>query len=386
MENNFNPCLQIVHISDLHIVARSFVVPRRIRKIKRIMRRRPLLAPLYRSLVDGTAPHDRFAPHLFRDFLKKITIEDAEWSASPTWLICTGDITTFGDSASLDEGKTWLQRFAQDVGAPLWLHGNHDEWPDTLPFDAPHAIASHHTQLETDRRNWPTSPLRHRVYDFAAGELIGEVQLYRLNSVLHSAWANTWARGEIEKASLEALATQIDNNASGACDLRILATHHPVHYPRRPRYQMVMKNDTDVARELVKGSPGGSRPLVHLVLSGHTHELFPRLEELPDNARECEHPDLGDDQCQLIVGTLMQLDTFQKRGDWPHQCEILRIYRSASMRNVARLERRLAGRITGGIDGRGAGIGDYQFATKLSDRGYGGAVATEVIERMTLNL
>jgi hypothetical protein len=89
---------------------------------------------------------------------------------------------------------------------------------------------------------------------------------------------------------------------------------------------MVMKNDAEVARELEKGSPGRKRPLVHLVLSGHTHALFPGLQALPSSARECEHPDLGDDQCQLIVGSLMQLDKFQKRGDWPHQCEILRIY------------------------------------------------------------
>jgi hypothetical protein len=82
----------------------------------------------------------------------------------------------------------------------------------------------------------------------------------------------------------------------------------------------------------------------------------------------------------------MQLDKSHNRGDWPHQCEVLRIYRSASKKDIAILERRLAGRITGGIQGRGQGIGDYQFATRLSTDGHGDVIATDIIERMVLSL
>jgi hypothetical protein len=355
------------------------------RQISRRIHGWPLLAPLYREIINGTAPHDRFAPYLFEDFLKRITTEDPEWSALPTWLICTGDITTFGDGASLLEGKRWLERFAQHVKATLWLYGNHDAWPGTLPLFASHDIASHQAQLAVYCKSWPTNPLREPFYD-STGNLVGEVQLYGLDSILHSAWQNTWARGEIEQELLKNFATDIDKNASGAHDLRILATHHPIHYPASPIYQMVMRNATHVARKLEEGSPEGLKPIVHLVLSGHTHALFPKLQELPPNSRECEHNDLGYDQCQFIVGTLMQLDKFQQRGDWPHQCEILRIYRSISVRDIIRLERRLAGRITGGIHGRGQGIGDYRFATALLSGPFGEVVEKEVVEHIDLGL
>src|SRR6266446_6074129 len=131
MEDDFKPCLQIVHISDLHIVAPESNGPAVARQISRQIRWVPLLAPLYHSLEDGIAPNDQFAPYRFDDFLRRITIEDAEWQELPTWLICTGDITTFGDRASLDVGKTWLESLSQYVHAALWLHGNHDEWPVT---------------------------------------------------------------------------------------------------------------------------------------------------------------------------------------------------------------------------------------------------------------
>jgi hypothetical protein len=56
------------------------------------------------------------------------------------------------------------------------------------------------------------------------------------------------------------------------------------------------------------------------------------------------------------------------------------------MKNIARLERCIVGRITGGINGRGAGIGDYKFATALKESQYGEVEETEVIEQMTLRL
>jgi len=364
--DDFEPCLQIIHISDLHIVSTRFNAHAMTRQISRQIKRWPPLAPLKRLLDDGTAPHDPMAPYRFEAFLESIRDRDAEWRTLPTWLICTGDITTFGDDPSLSEGEKWLRKFARHTDATLWLHGNHDEWPGTLPLFARGQIAQHHIQLEKTRRSWLMAPLQ-APFHADTGAL---VQLYGLDSVLHSAWRNSWARGEIEMASIRALAARIDqvSGSSEAHHLRILATHHPVHYPNRPWYSMAMGNDAEVAGELDNGSPGGLRPLVHLVLSGHTHELFPELGRLPMSARQCEHPDLGIDQCQLIIGSLMQLDKFDKRQDWPHQCQVLRIYRSASKRAIALIERRLVGRKTGEGEGRGQGIGGYQFATRPSLR------------------
>jgi hypothetical protein len=122
--------------------------------------------------------------------------------------------------------------------------------------------------------------------------------------------------------------------------LRILATHHPVHFPpARPRYEMVIANERAVGKRL----EAATRP-VHLVLSGHTHALFPEHGVLPRSPRDVAHDPLGTDQCQLVIGTLMQVDRFGKRGDHPHQAEILRFYQDPTEPGAVVVERCLAAR------------------------------------------
>jgi hypothetical protein len=71
-------------------------------------------------------------------------------------------------------------------------------------------------------------------------------------------------------------------------------------------------------------------------------------------------PDLGNDQCQFVVGTLMQLDKYRKRAQWPHQCEVLRLYYSPTDQSVLLLERLLVAR-RAGRNYPGTGIGPYGF-------------------------
>jgi hypothetical protein len=123
---------------------------------------------------------------------------------------------------------------------------------------------------------------------------------------------------------------------------------------------MSMKNDREVGAALGERSPRGAYPLAHLVLSGHTHALFPEHGKLPVQPSLCVHPDLGPDQCQLVAGTLMQLDRYQKRSGWPHQCELLRLYYSPGDDSVLLVERFLVARQTGDRY-RGTGIGPYRF-------------------------
>jgi hypothetical protein len=188
----------------------------------------------------------------------------------------------------------------------------------------------------------------------------GEIQLYSADSVIHDLWYNTLARGEVGDPQLYDLKNLVDANFSDKRrDLRILIVHHPVHYPpRRPGFQMSMKNDSDVAKFLDTPRPNGVYPLVHLVLSGHTHYLYPRHGQLPSEPSLCNHPDLGDAECQFVVGSLMQLDKNGRRQAWPHQCEVLRFYYSDRDPAVISVDRFLAARQSG-TDQRGAGIGPY---------------------------
>src|SRR3977135_1479711 len=74
---------------------------------------------------------------------------------------------------------------------------------------------------------------------------------------------------------------------------RILLSHHPIHYPPpAPGWTMSLRRAKGVARELInEGSSAG--PLAHLVLSGHTHGLYPGHGKLPPNAGTPHHPPLG---------------------------------------------------------------------------------------------
>ena len=68
---------------------------------------------LYQWILDKTAPHDGNAKDHFANFLQRITVgsPDPDWSVVPTCIVDSGDLTTFGDLASLDLGSNYLQTF-----------------------------------------------------------------------------------------------------------------------------------------------------------------------------------------------------------------------------------------------------------------------------------
>jgi hypothetical protein len=322
---------------------------------------RMLPKKLREFIQSGTAPHDTWAPPAFVRFLPKITTGDPVWSERATWLVDTGDLTSFGDDDSLRQGHNWLARFvtaAWPVGVKF-LYGNHDAWPAKFPLFARYAeIERHRGHLRATwyPATWPDPPLRERIPGTGS-----EVQLWCLNSVLHERRWNWRAFGEVRSDrywepgaagaggdAVAELAREVgkDHKAMGARHLRILAVHHPVHYPPpRPSRSMSMRNDAAVAQLLYRHGGPEHTPLAHLVLSGHTHGLYPASGVLPNSARACAHYPLGDDQCQLVAGSLTQLDRTGSR--FPHQCELLRFYASSHQPNDVKVERLVAARANG---------------------------------------
>jgi hypothetical protein len=61
----------------------------------------------------------------------------------------------------------------------------------------------------------------------------------------------------------------------------------------------------------------------------------------------------------------MQLDRYSKRPEWPHQCEVLRLYYSSD-KSVLLMQRLLAARQSG-HDYPGTGIGPYEFVRPTGD-------------------
>jgi hypothetical protein len=311
------------------------------------------------AIEDGIAPHDRDAVGLFREFLQELVSQDEVWSKCKTWLVDTGDLTSLGDQNSLNMGAQILNDLAKVCPNFVSIYGNHDAWAGKLPiWTAQSAVASKKKALAKLKYSIDT-PMLALQADIPNG---GAIQLYALDSIAHNWWLNLRAIGEVSEEQLEAFATLVDANYTGGQpQFRILAVHHPVHYPPpRPSLQMSLSNDERVANFLHTQSPKGAYPLAHLVISGHTHFLYPQHGSLPSQPSLCAHPHLGDEQCQFVVGSLMQLDTHHKRAGWPHQCEILRLYYSPSDPSVLLMERLLAAR-QAGPNYRATGLGPYRF-------------------------
>jgi 3',5'-cyclic AMP phosphodiesterase CpdA len=356
--DDFQPFLQIVHISDLHITdprsSDAATVRATIRKVRRWSKR------LAQRIADGMAPHDELAVPLLKEFIQTAVTGDPTWKKGTTWLVDTGDVTSLGDLPSLDLGRQYLQDLASVCSSAASTYGNHDAWPGKFPLFANRAAIKAQSDLLESRNYAIASPRCSLSVPIPNGA--GKVHLYFIDSVIHDRLRNTCALGEINGAQLDVLKSVVDQTSTAnGHDFRILAVHHPVHYPPpRPSTQMVMRNDRRVGSELDTKTPGGIYPVVHLVLSGHTHSLYPAHGTLPPQPTLCDHQHLGNDQCQLVVGSLMQLDRFNLRLRWPHQCQLLRLYYSPSRANALFAERLLIAR-QAGQDFRGTGIGPYGF-------------------------
>jgi hypothetical protein len=373
--------LQIIHVSDMHVLAARHPTASHI--LKAIRNAKKISTTLYKILRDGTAPSDPFAPVVFQRFIKKVAIKDPDWSGVETWIIDTGDHSIFGDRASLIRAQQYLAGFAS-VGGPSGhinsvtnVHGNHDAWPDNLPLFARSNISQHTTMLGQ-------APFSYAVQTAQAPIQTplpvkgAEIQLYTIDTVNDGYWRNTWARGIVKKPQLSGLykLIQKQQGAPGACHLRILATHHPIHYPPpRPNYAMVVAGSKFIGKHL-----SDPQNYIHLVLSGHTHALYPEHGKLPTSPRACDHDPLDNDQCQLVVGSLMQVDRFAKRWPHAHQCQVLRFYQDPSEPRIVILKRLLAARdpSTTSPQRTTGGIGEYKFI-KLPGR-------ESYEEEMTINL
>lgn len=371
--DELKPLLQIIHISDLHIVCPGNNAWPGLRKLLRRTGRLPNpLRALHEKLRDGTAPHDYLAEDKFVNFVKAITLQDQVWKNHATWLVDTGDLTTFGDSGSIVYGQEFFRKLTGCCQAASQLYGNHDAWPNTLPCLARNDIDSHRREL---RKSYfptilPAPPLAIMSPDKQLA-----IQLFNLNSVLHDWRENTLALGEIQEdyywqhgrtaptpdAQIIELKKLIDTTPCEAKhQLRVVTTHHPVFFPPpRPSASMVMKNDADIAYKLSGPAGKKSPPLAHLILSGHTHGTYPDKGLLPPSTRNISQYPLSDDQIQLVVGTLFQ-HRYGKSNSQdfnsvnPHQCQILRFFYSPKRPQEVLMDRLLAAR-------KGGVAGDYGF-------------------------
>jgi 3',5'-cyclic AMP phosphodiesterase CpdA len=384
--------LQIIHISDLH-VSEDFSDKAMLAKERRWFRLKLRHIIEKRNLFgwhEGTLDHDPTAETDFVDFLRTLTENDPEWfpdsgsdSAPQTWLVDTGDLTTFGDESSLQAGRRRLESWREllhNCKARL-LFGNHDAWPGTQPalraFDN---FVDHITRQWERLSQWsefhPESwldPLSITIPGIDA-----RIELYGLNSVCFGWYNNFRAIGRLEPVDLEALAAQIRARQERLQTraYRILALHHPIAFPWplshtcMPFFKLLLLEDSTRVIENLKNESNESwsaelSPYIHLLLSGHTHLGLPGIR-LPRTVKEAYQGRLGTKQLQLVAGPLMLVgdreEVRQALGpqtklrdrrdfaqpyvfDATQQFQILRFYRSEELANGLYLERRVLARL-----------------------------------------
>jgi 3',5'-cyclic AMP phosphodiesterase CpdA len=379
------PVLQIVHISDLHFhVGPAPQHDRLVRQaIGLVSFVRPSLGQwLLDYWEDGRAGHALDALVAFECFLTgkpmpneppgtptyTSGVSALHCATIPTWLVDTGDLASVGDDASVRDEKAWVDRMASLMGAKktIRLYGNHDAWPDKFPMIASSKeVTQHRAQFRNMHfaGSWPQSPPE----SIALGSTGNRIDLYALNSVIHDRNLNTWARGQIrldrhwggigtkdQLPELLGLVTQRSMLPGRA--FRILLSHHPIHYPPpAPRWWMSLRRAKSVARQLLNNQRSSTGPLAHLVLSGHTHVLYPGHGKLPPNAGTSHHPPLGLQQLQLIVGSLSKAirglptpsSSVHDVDSEPHQCQVLRFFEVPGYPDSIELRRAVLGRNNG---------------------------------------
>ncbi|MCI0627700.1 MAG: metallophosphoesterase [Acidobacteria bacterium] len=329
------PVLQIIHVTDLHVKHISASPDHKLYATKRRIAAR-IAQKIIENLDlfdwnEGTQGHYYHAPASFSRFLKKWREDDKRWYGKPgedsaqTWLIDTGDMTAFGDDASLAAGRKYLDEWRSDLGdcELRTLYGNHDAWPEILPTHVIFGCMLGEIKIQRQRittrpewnfADWLDNPLTVEIPGTAAHGA-SRIELYALDSVCWGAFSNTRAVGRISAADLETLRKRLREQWQGSQTrhFRIIALHHPLAFPYTYKKShslvvlpsMTLRQTAKVMRELRndRDDPRLLGPLAHLFLSGHTHTAYP-AGSIPDGIMGNQGL-LSAAQLQLVGGPLM---------------------------------------------------------------------------------
>ena len=308
---SLQPLLRIFHVSDTHFVtarsARSSLHSTALRLA--LTTKLPSVAKLGHKLGQGCAGHSSVALRCLRDSLLQAAEADDAWR-DRTALVVTGDLTTWGDAASMSSITRFFSKLEADAHVHLRsVYGNHDVWPGEpnewkgLPmFTGSNTLAGNRTVFR--QSHFPTSaPYVHE----------GPVTLATLNSVRHESVENQLALGRITQdwywnADMATPKEQSEllSEALGTVRLAVILTHHPVLDSDGTPIdsglaEHGLRNGTAVTEKL--GSWPGPGRAVRLYLSGHTHEVAPAPEALEELSVDTSGKVV---QLQLVSGSATQ--------------------------------------------------------------------------------
>ena len=324
------PTLQIVHISDIHMWApqsHEDVAGKRESIVQLFMDRLSEATHVVTNFIPGLQRDDLGVREDFVEALEKIVEED-EWRDIPTWLVCTGDVTTWGDTPSRDAFHRWIQNEIIPLGIQRFhcLHGNHDYWPDAHPlYASPKRLRNHRQVLRNTRpynRSHPRLLARHILSNDRS------INLYSLSTPnwqrAYNSIALGWVRSDtawpgrspVVKRQLEYLKALVTRERRGNKKaVRLVASHHPVAsrvYGFKPFERLIDASLIAAVFERYK--------LADIVMSGHTHSCYPYSPE--DLMKMSPFQDID----QLVTGTLSQQLGGEPSVGEENQFQLLRFY------------------------------------------------------------
>jgi hypothetical protein len=199
------------------------------------------------------------------------------------------------------------------------IFGNHDAWPAMFPLLATGQDIELQRQRVGGRPGWSTKDWLQKPLSVAIPGTKSRIELFAISSVLFGQIENTKALGGIADTALAALRDAIERRSrpqSEYGDFRILAVHHPVDFPYGRSESNALGKPylpktnvlTDVERvvdALSAPAPDRKGPLIHLILSGHTHVGYPAHGKLPSEVPRHNKGKLHPYQLQLVNGALL---------------------------------------------------------------------------------
>ncbi len=296
------PIVRLFHVSDFHRSPRAWS-SQALLQFVRAGGQDAALVERVGQLVQG---HQARTWRLLEASLRKAV---AQRRPEPARLLVTGDLSAWGDLPSMRLTLHALRSLAESLNLPppIFLYGNHDLWNGRAPDGFPLLVGPR--ELEAHRRrmvaklfpDWPQ--IAQNSYSF--GDRL--LRLVILDTAITEPHANSLALGTLDPAQIEDLRQPL-NDAAAA----IIATHHPLRFEdasRRRRLPILgLGGEPDevldaerVARQLRQIHPGNGP---QLILSGHTHRLYPRHGHLADSLRNRGH--LSSNQLQLVIGSATQ--------------------------------------------------------------------------------
>jgi hypothetical protein len=312
--------------------------------------------PGVRDLAKGFSGHSSPA---WRDL--RASIVDHVTKSSPwpeTRLVVTGDLSTWGDDVSIQQGLGYAARIAAEarLQEPIVIYGNHDVWPGYagVPVGFPLFAVTDLGQRRTAMRAqyfrgvaWPRHPLLQVALPNGRNLVV-----FALNTIEHQRFVNTVASGHVRADGYWQAPSGPQQLAAltgmcGPTDVGIALTHHPVHDDGKwtainQRVQPQMPAGFPALHQLtnapaVAAALAGPPQRAHAVLSGHTHETSPKVGDSNGARPAPPHQPLVANQVQLTAGTSMQAQFGPRPKPQAWQCVRFYCDRAATRLRVERI-------------------------------------------------